>query len=96
MNEKEIKTVCPCCESRLEVDVRTGTIVRWRRKEELDETGKPVLREGDWLSANDRVQKRMGSAQDRFDAGLSREKNREKDLDELFRKANRKLDEKKD
>jgi|RhiMethySRZTD1v2_1073278.scaffolds.fasta_scaffold32127_6 hypothetical protein len=94
MDTKETTVVCPCCESRLEVDVRTGTVVRWRRKGEVDETGKPVLRESDWLSANERVQKRLGTAQDRFDAGVSRERSREKDLDDLFRKASEKLDKK--
>ncbi len=91
MDTKETKVTCPCCQSRLEVDVRTGTVVRWRKPGELDETGKPVLRESDWQGASERVEKRMGSAAERFEEGLGREKGREKDLDELFRKANEKL-----
>lgn len=89
--EKDLTVTCPCCESRLEIDVRTGTLVRWRKKGETDETGKPVMRESDWTSASERVSKRLGSATDKFDQSLSREKSRAKDLDELFRKANEKL-----
>ncbi len=93
MDTKETHVTCPCCESRLEVDVRTGKVVKWRRKGELDETGKPKVDEKDWDDASTRVSKRMGTAADRFEAGLSKEKNREKDLDDLFRKANEKLKE---
>jgi len=96
MDIKETHITCPCCESRLEVDVRTGTVVRWRKKGEVDETGKPVLREGDWNTANQRVGQRLDSAAERFDAGLTREKSREKDLDDLFRKASDKLGQKGD
>lgn len=92
MDTKEAKVECPCCQSRLEVDVRTGTVLRWRKKGETDEMGKPVLRESDWGSASERVSKRLGSATDKFDQSLSREKERAKDLDELFRKASEKLE----
>lgn len=91
MENREARITCPCCESRLEVDVRTQTVVRWRRKEELDETGKPVLRESDWIDAAGRVGKRLDSASEAFETGLSRERDREKDLDDLFRKASDKL-----
>ena len=60
---------------------------------ETDETGKRVVRPEDWDSAEERVQSRRQSAEDRFDAGLSREKTREKDLDDLFRRASEKLSE---
>ena len=96
MDAKEVKVQCPCCESRLDVDLLTGRVVRWRPKGEKDETGKPVLGEADWRSASEHVGKRMDTAAERFDASLSREKNRGKDLDELFRKANEKLGKKKD
>src|SRR5262249_24586792 len=92
METKETQVTCPCCESRLEVDVRTGKVVRWRKKGETDETGKPVVGESDWKGASERVGKRLGSAVDKFDQSLGREKNRAKDLDELFRKASEKVD----
>jgi len=96
MAAKDLEITCPCCESRLEVDLRTGKVLRWSRKSELDEAGKPVVRESDWNSATERVSKRMGSANDKFDETLTREKNREKDLDDLFRKASEKLGRPKD
>jgi len=89
--KKDAQVVCPCCESRIEVDLRTGKVLRWRRAEELDDTGKPVLTEGDWAAANERVAGRLGQAKDRFEAGLSKEKSRGKDLDDLFEKAKGKL-----
>src|SRR5262245_43434259 len=91
MDTKEALITCPCCESRLEVDVRTAKVLRWSKKGDVDETGKPVLNEGDWQKAAERVGNRMGTAAERFEAGLSREKSREKDLDDLFRKASDKL-----
>ena len=89
--KKDATVVCPCCDSRIEVDLRTGKVLRWRRPEELDETGKPVLTESDWADANKRVAGRMEEAKDRFEEGLTREKNRGDDLDDLFKKAQDKL-----
>ena len=91
MEKKDIQVECPCCDSRLEVDARTGHVVRWRRKEELDSTGKPIVRDEDWGDANRRVSGRLGTASDKFEEGLSREKKRERDLDDLFAKANDKI-----
>ena len=96
MEIKEIVVSCPCCESRLAIDVGTRKVMRWSRKEEVDATGKPVVRAEDWDTAFDRVAGRQASATDKFDEALNREKTREKDLDELFRKAKSKLDEKDD
>lgn len=90
MDTKEVRIECPCCSSRLEVDVRTGTVVRWREKEEAGEAGKS-RGERDWGAAAARVQGRQGTAADKFDESLSREKGRAKDLDDLFRKANEAL-----
>ena len=90
MGTRQTVVTCPCCESRLEVDALSGKVVTWQRKTELDETGKPIVREEDWDEASARVQGRLASATDRFDAGLAREQNREKDLDDLFKKASEK------
>jgi hypothetical protein len=96
MDTKSLEIACPCCESRLEIDVRTGKIVRWARKTELDESGKPRVRESDWGQASQKVQERLGGAADKFDQSLSREKSRGRDLDELFKKASDKLKKKDD
>jgi len=96
MEPKEISVSCPCCESRLAIDVRTRKVMRWGRKEELDATGKPIVRSEDWDQAFGRVANRQESATDKFDDALSREKSREKDLDDLFKQAKKKLDDKSD
>ncbi len=89
MDTKEVKLECPCCQSRLEVDVRTATVLRWRPKDEGGGKDKPSEEGGG--SAADKVSRRLGDAGDKFDDSLSRERRREADLDDLFRKANQKL-----
>ena len=90
MDRRDIIVTCPCCESRLDVDARSGKVVRWNRATEVDETGKPILKEEDWTDANQRVGTRLSTAEDAFEAGLSKEMSREKDLDDLFEKASEK------
>ena len=91
MDAKDVHVECPCCQSRLEIDVRTGKVLRWSKKTETDLSGKPVVRESDWNKASERVGKRLGQAADKFDESLQREQTRTRDLDDLFRKANEKL-----
>lgn len=86
---KEVKVTCPCCEARLEVDVLTARVLRWRAAGAGDQAGRPSA--GDFDTMAERVQGRLGSAQDKFDENLAREKRRGKDLDDLFRRANEKL-----
>lgn len=88
---KELDITCPCCQSRLAIDVRTQKVVRWKEAGEVDERGRPKLEEKDWNQAVDKVDDRLGRAVDRFDEALGREQSRSTDLDELFRKANEKL-----
>ena len=87
MGTRQNVVTCPCCESRLEVDSLTGKVVTWRKKAQVDEMGKSVVREEDWDDASGRVKDRLSSATERFEAGLAKEQNREKDSDDLFRKA---------
>lgn len=96
METKQIEVACPCCATRILIDVRTGKILRTRREEELDEKGKPVVHERDWDDALGRVQGREATQQERLDAALDREKDKADRLDELFRKASEKLDEEED
>jgi len=91
MSVKEIDVTCPCCNSRISVDVRTQKIVRWLREEQLDEAGKPKVDESDWSSALGRVEGRQGRAEDKFDQALGKERSRARDLDELFRRSHEKL-----
>lgn len=90
MSPKQIEVTCPCCDTRLTVDVLTSTVLKHAPPEQLDETGKPVLDEGRWDSATARVRDRKSTSLDKFDAALGKEQSREKDLDDLFEKAKRK------
>ena len=87
MNPKQIEIRCPCCETRLVIDVLTSKVLRTGRPDEVDETGKLVLDESRW----DRAQEKLkAKGTDAFDQALSKEKSREADLDALFRKAREK------
>jgi hypothetical protein len=91
METKQIEIACPCCKSRLLVDVRTGQLLRTLRPEELDEKGKPVVGERDWDEALGRVQGREHSRESRLEEALGRERDKASRLDDLFRKAQEKL-----
>jgi DNA-directed RNA polymerase subunit RPC12/RpoP len=85
MDPKEVAIRCPCCESRIVVDVRTSKIVTWSRAGEVDVEGRPKVTEEDWDAAHRRAKGRLGESVDKFDAGLQREQRREADLDDLWR-----------
>ena len=96
MSRKDLSISCPCCQARLEVDLRTEKVVRWQRPEELDASGKPKVKASDWDSANTRVSTRLGGAEDKLDAALDRERTRGKDLDSLFEALKEGADEEED
>lgn len=87
---REIQVTCPCCDTVLWVDVRTQKVLRRKAASELDDFGKPKAGTS-WEEATGRVSGRMGSAEDKFDAGLARERGKTKNLDDLFKKASEKL-----
>jgi len=91
MDTKQIEIACPCCQSRLLVDVRTGKLLRALRPEELDATGKPVVGERDWDQALGRVRDRQGDRASKLESALDRERERSRHLDDLFRKASETL-----
>ena len=90
MAAKQIEVTCPCCDTRLTIDVLTRKILRHAPPGQVDETGKVVLDEGRWDEANQRVAGRREATGDKFDAALGKEQSRERDLDDLFEKAKRK------
>ena len=93
MSAKEFDVSCPCCESRLSVDVRTQRVVRWRAGADLGEKdGRPKVSERDWDQALGKVNERLEAGSDRFDDSLQREKRRADDLDALFDKLKDKKD----
>lgn len=56
----------------------------------VDETGKAVLDESRWDDAAQRVSTRTESGKSEFDLALDKERSRERDLDDLFEKAQEK------
>ncbi len=91
METKQLEIDCPCCKSRLLIDVRTGKLLRTLRATELDLKGKPVVDERDWGDALGRVKSREEGREGRLDDALSRERGKGARLDELFDKARERL-----
>ena len=93
MSKKDLEIVCPCCDSRLLVDLLTETVLRARRPETLDETGKPTVDENDWTSAFDRVRARTHDGTSKLDDAVERERERKQSLDDRFDEARRRAEE---
>ena len=91
MQNKQIEVDCPCCSTRLMVDVLTQTVVRAVSPQKLDEFGKPVVPSERWENARTNVETRTAGIDERMDAALKSEKNKASRLDDLFEKARDKL-----
>jgi hypothetical protein len=91
METKQIEIDCPCCSTRLTIDVLTRKIMRAVSPAEIDETGKAKLDESRWDDATIRVEERVEDAQDKLESALSDERDKESRLDDLFDKARRKV-----
>jgi len=94
MSTKELEIDCPCCNTRLTVDVRTRSVVRSVSPQETDEFGKPKVNLGRWDAAAGKVADRGEDAGGRLDDALQAEKKRADQLDDLFDRAKRKVDDK--
>ncbi len=90
MSKKEIDVSCPCCGTELLIDVATAKVLRSRNPKDEDGGDKT------WSGAQGRVEGRSGRANDAFSAAVDREEAREADLDDLFSKAKKKVDDRKD
>ena len=86
MDPKETEITCPCCTSRILVDLRTGKVLRSQAPTVLDERGERKVQEKDWDQALGRVKQRQDGGAGRLDQALDKEKSKSKDLDELFRR----------
>jgi hypothetical protein len=82
---KEIEIACPCCQSRLSVDVLTGRVMRHERADA------GAAGQDRWASAQDRVRGRTTSGTDKLDRALDSERGKADRLDDLFRKAQDRL-----
>lgn len=91
MSAKQIDVTCPCCSTRLTVDVLTAQVLR--RSPPAD--GPEREAEGGtgadrWASAQDRVRERTKSGEDRLESALEQERGKSKRFDDLFQKAREK------
>jgi hypothetical protein len=86
MSAKQIEITCPCCSSKLVVDVLTAKVMRTERADPAAAADKDV-----WSSAQDRVRGRTASGLDKLDKALESERGKKDRLDDLFRKAKEKL-----
>ncbi len=96
MENKQIDIDCPCCASRLTVDVLTRTVLRAVSSQELEEGDDAKRGQLRWDKATERVEGRSEKAKDKLDSAISMEKSKEDRLDDLFKKANDKLKRKED
>lgn len=91
MENKQIEVDCPCCSSKLTIDVLTRTVMRALSPQEL-EANDPTERAADrWGKAAERVEGRGAKAKDKLESAISMEKSKESRLDDLFDQANEKL-----
>ncbi|HIG12245.1 MAG: hypothetical protein ABGY71_13870 [bacterium] len=98
--KKQIEVDCPCCESRLSIDVLTQRVTRAIARAELDELGQPKQDGKRWERAAERVADRVESAPDKLDSALDAERNKSSRYDELFddacKKARKKVQDRED
>jgi len=95
MSAKQIDVTCPCCSTRLTVDVLTAQVLR-RSPPDAAASGAEAPASapesgGDrWASAQARVRERSKSGEDRLESALEHERGKSKRFDELFQKAREK------
>ena len=87
MSAKQIDVTCPCCATRLTVDVLTGQILR--------RSGPAASTEGPpgndrWVSAQDRVRERSKTGEDKLESALDHERGKSARFDQLFKDAREK------
>lgn len=91
MENKQIEVDCPCCSSKLTIDVLTRTVMRALSPKEL-ESDDPTQRGTErWNKASKRVAGRSAKSKDKLESAISMEKSKESRLDDLFDQANEKL-----
>ena len=91
MSAKDIEVRCPCCATRLLVDVATGKILKTMSAPD------PAAQQPDappgkdrWESAQKRVRERTTSSTQKLESALEAERTKEARFDELFKKAREK------
>jgi hypothetical protein len=85
MSAKQIEVTCPCCQSKLLVDVLTAMVMRTEKAQESKSAGDT------WSAAQDKVRQRTKGGVEKLESALDAEKGKKDRLDELFQKAKDKL-----
>jgi len=89
MTAKQIDVTCPCCSTRLTVDVLTGQILRRSQPAEAETEGGTAAKDR-WVSAQERVRDRTKTGEDKLESALEQERTKAKKFDDLFQKAREK------
>ena len=87
MSAKQIEVTCPCCSTRLTVDVLTAQVLRRSQPEEAGPAAGGADR---WTTAQDRVRGRTQAGEGKLESALEQERGKAKRFDELFDKAREK------
>lgn len=83
MDSNKIEVVCPCCETRLQVDIKTGEVIWEERKQ------KPVQNLSDMVKGLDSQRKEKETL---FKKQNELQKERSRLLSEKFKEAQKKAD----
>jgi len=83
MGSKKVEVICPCCESKLQVDKKTGEVL-WEQKKEI---AMPSL--SDMVKGLDSQKKEQES---QFKKQNEAQKERNRLLDEKFKEAQKHVD----
>ena len=87
MSSGRMEIICPCCETRLQVDKKTGEIIREKKKEKV----MPSL--ADMVKEHDAHKKEQESL---FNKRSQVQKDRSRILEEKFKEAQNHVDKSKD
>jgi hypothetical protein len=91
MNAKDIEVRCPCCETRILVDVATGKVLKTTPAARDDAQAAEGSGARDrWESAQQRVRDRSQTSNQKLESALEAERTKSERFDELFRKAREK------
>jgi len=87
VSSKEVEVTCPCCSTRLTVDIRTGQVLK---RQITPKEGAEGGAKDAWESAQDRVRERSAEGKRKLESALDYERTKEARFDELFKKATEK------
>ncbi len=83
MGSKKLEVICPCCETKLQVDKKTGDVIREERKP------KPEVSLTDMVKGLENQKKEQ---QNMFKKNSENQKERGRVLDEIFKESQKHVD----